>query len=119
MNNKVAIITGANSALGIGRATAHQFAQTGARAIFLCDFAADLLPVHQRELRSLYPTTEVHIRQFDAADEKAVMAVCDEAVDMYGRLDVYFANAGRSSGNMFTETEADDFMEIMRVNTLR
>jgi len=118
LKGKVAIVTGANSALGIGRATVHQFAQNGAKAIYVCDFRDDLLDVHKRELKSLYPDVEIHTRAFDAADEAAVEKVVKEAVDSYGRLDVFFANAGMSTGAIFTETKATAFMEVMRVNTL-
>jgi NAD(P)-dependent dehydrogenase (short-subunit alcohol dehydrogenase family) len=119
MAGKVAIITGANSALGIGRATVHQFAQNGAKAIFICDYNDDNLETHKRELNSLYPDVEIHTRSFDAANEASVEKVCKEAIEKYGRLDTFFANAGIATGAIFTETTAEDFMEVMRVNTLR
>jgi NAD(P)-dependent dehydrogenase (short-subunit alcohol dehydrogenase family) len=112
-------VQGANSALGIGRATVHQFAQNGARAIFLCDYNDDNFATHERELRALYPDVKVHTRQFDASDEAEVEKVVKEAVDTYGRLDVFFANAGIATGAIFTETTSEDFMRVMRVNTLR
>jgi NAD(P)-dependent dehydrogenase (short-subunit alcohol dehydrogenase family) len=40
-------------------------------------------------------------------------------VEKYGRLDVFFANAGIATGAVFTNTTPEDFMEVMRVNTLR
>lgn len=59
------------------------------------------------------------MRQFDAADEKALTAVIDEAIAKYGRLDVFFANAGISGqSKMFTEIDGDGFMNTMRVNAL-
>ncbi|KIW06918.1 uncharacterized protein PV09_02587 [Verruconis gallopava] len=118
MKDKVCIITGANSALGIGRATAHEFAQNGAKAVYLCDFVDDLLETHKRELNSLYPNTEIHIRQFDAGEEAAVKAVVEEAFNKYGRLDVFFANAGMAASKIFTETTPEEFMQMMKTNTL-
>lgn len=115
---KVVIVTGANSAMGIGRATVHQFAQNGARVIYICDYNDDLLETHQKELKQLYPKVEVHARAFDAADEAEVEKVVQEAVAKYGRLDIFFANAGIATGAIFTETTSEDFMEVMRVNTL-
>jgi NAD(P)-dependent dehydrogenase (short-subunit alcohol dehydrogenase family) len=44
--------------------------------------------------------------------------VCEEALEKYGRLDVFFANAGIGSGKLFTECTAEEFMNMMRVNTL-
>ncbi|KAI1106399.1 NAD(P)-binding protein [Jackrogersella minutella] len=117
VEGKVVIITGANSPLGIGRASAHQFAENGARALYICDFDDTYLPAHKREIEGLYPGIEVHVRQFDAADEKAVKAVVDHAVDTYGRLDVFFANAGIIGPYaMFTDVGKDEFMKTFDTN---
>ncbi|KFY31037.1 hypothetical protein V493_01460 [Pseudogymnoascus sp. VKM F-4281 (FW-2241)] len=116
---KVVIITGTNSPIGIGRATAHQYAENGARAIYLCDFAETHLATHKRELASLYPSVDVHIRQFDAGEPSGVKAVVDDALAKYGRLDVFFANAGIVGvPKIFTEIEADDFLSTMKTNTV-
>ncbi|KAK4245337.1 hypothetical protein C7999DRAFT_16477 [Corynascus novoguineensis] len=117
--DKVVIVTGANSVLGIGRASAHQFAEHGAKAVYLCDYDDSNLEAHKREINSLWPKVDVHTRQFDAADEKAVKEVIDDALKRYGRLDVYFANAGIIGPHaVFSEIDADDFMNVMRVNSL-
>ncbi|MCJ1404448.1 hypothetical protein MMC11_007673 [Xylographa trunciseda] len=119
LKDKVVIITGTNSPLGIGRASAHQFAQNGARAIFLCDFNDEHLPTHQRELEALYPDVDVHVRRFDAGDEAATKAVVGEALEKYGRLDVMFANAGVvGSHKVFGEIEGEEFMRTLRTNVL-
>ncbi|KAJ5184095.1 hypothetical protein N7492_001711 [Penicillium capsulatum] len=110
---------GANSPTGIGRASSHQFASNGAKAIYICDYSDTHLATHKREIESLYPGVEVHTRQFDAADEKAVAAVVDDALAKYGRLDVFFANAGIvGQPKLFTEVDGDDFMQTMRTNAL-
>lgn len=85
----------------------------------MCDYNDDNLAMHKRELNALYPAVDIHPRCFDAADEKEVEKVTKEAFDTYGRLDVMFANAGMASGAVFTQTTPEDFMEMMRVNTLR
>ncbi|KAH9865445.1 hypothetical protein J1614_009029 [Plenodomus biglobosus] len=118
VKGKVVIITGANSPIGIGRASAHQFARNGARAIYLCDFSNSHLDIHKRELSSLYPSTDIHTRQFDAADEESVKQVCSEAISTYSRLDVFFANAGITSAKVFWEEDTEGFMKTMRTNAL-
>jgi hypothetical protein len=111
---------GANSILGIGRASAQQFAENGAKAVYICDFDASNLEAHKREINALWPQVDIHVRQFDAADEKAVKAVVDDAMARYGRLDVFFANAGTVGPHaLFGDISADDFMNVLRVNTLR
>jgi len=110
--------SGANSPLGIGRATAHVFAAHSAHAIYLCDLSSTHLATHARELNSLFPTVHIHTHAFDATSESAVKAVCEDAISRYGRLDVMFANAGVASASHFKDTSAEDFMANVRVNLL-
>lgn len=87
--------------------------------MYLCDFDDTYLATHARELNELYPGVEVHTRQFDAADESAIKAVVDDALQRYGQLDVFFANAGVvGQPKMLTAIEGDEFMDTMRVNVL-
>lgn len=59
------------------------------------------------------------MRQFDAGEEKAVIAVIDDAIAKYGRLDIFFANAGIvGQPKIFTEIDGDGFMNTMRTNAL-
>lgn len=76
--------------------------------------------MHKRELASLYPSVEVHVRKFDAADEKSVKAVVDHAVQTYGRLDIFFANAGIVGQNkLFSDINEDEFLATLRTNVVR
>jgi NAD(P)-dependent dehydrogenase (short-subunit alcohol dehydrogenase family) len=119
VKGKVVIVTGTNSPLGIGRASAHQFAQNGAKAVYICDYNDSNLATHKRELASLYPSVEVHTRKFDAADEKSVKAVVDHAIETYGRLDIFFANAGVVGQNkLFTNITEDEFLATLRTNVV-
>jgi len=117
--NKVAIITGCNSTIGIGIASAYQFAQNGCKAVYICDAYSSNLASHASQLSALYPNTKIHYRAFDAADDESVKSIVQEAIDTYGRLDVFFANAG-ISGTQTTmwSISAEEWMEIMRVNTM-
>ncbi|KAA8651323.1 hypothetical protein EYZ11_012588 [Aspergillus tanneri] len=119
VKDKIVIVTGANSPNGIGRASAHLYAQNGAKAIYICDYADSYLATHKREIESLYPDVEAHCRQFDAADEAAVKAVVDDAIQKYNRLDIFFANAGIvGQPKLFTDITEDDFMKTLKTNTL-
>lgn len=105
--------------MGIGRATAHQYAQNGCRAVYICDFASSYLSTHKKEIESLYPDVDIHTRQFDAGDESSVKAVCEEAIKTYGRLDIFFANAGIvGQPKLFTDCTADEFMHTLKTNTV-
>jgi NAD(P)-dependent dehydrogenase (short-subunit alcohol dehydrogenase family) len=120
VQGKVVIITGANSPMGIGRATAHQYAESGARAIYLCDLVDTHLQTHKQEIEAVFPDVDVHPKRLDAANEKQVQAVVDEALERYKRLDVFFANAGVTGPPVaFTQYDAEQFMHVLKVNTLR
>lgn len=87
--------------------------------MYLCDFNNEYLEVHKRELNSLYPDVDIHVRQFDAGDEPSVKKVVEEALEKYGRLDIMFANAGISSMKVFYEATGEEFMKMMKTNVLR
>ncbi|KAM0298938.1 hypothetical protein HYE67_009459 [Fusarium culmorum] len=118
VEGKVVIITGTNSPLGIGRATAHQYAESGARALYLCDFDDTHLETHKKEINAAFPSVEIHTRCFDAADEEKVKEVVDDAMKRYGRLDVFFANAGIvGRTTLFSDFSKEEFMSILNTNT--
>ncbi|KAI0479474.1 putative 3-oxoacyl-reductase FabG [Xylariaceae sp. FL0804] len=117
VQGKVVIVTGANSALGIGRASAYLFAESGARALYLCDADDANLEAYRRDLGARHPAVDVHVRRLDAADEPAVRDVVDHAVRNYGRLDVFFANAGVAGPEVaFTEFDKASFMKVLDIN---
>ncbi len=115
---KVCIITGTNSVIGIGSATAKLFCARGARALYVCDYEVNNLDDLTSHLNSKYPHTEVIVRQFDAADEKQLKSTVDHALHRFGRLDIFFANAGIATLNNLGNADSKAFMNTMRVNAL-
>lgn len=86
----------------------------------MCDFNTQYLETHKRELNSLYPNVDIHPRKVDAGEEADVEKVVNEALDKYGRLDIFFANAAISiTMERITEGSAEKFMKTMRTNSLR
>lgn len=62
----------------------------------------------------------MHTRKFDAADEKAVKAVVDDALERYGRLDVFFANAGVVGQNkLFMDISGEEFLATLKTNVVK
>lgn len=87
--------------------------------MYVCDFSDVHLSTHKREIESLYPGVEVHVRQFDVGDEEGVKGVVQDALSRYGRLDIFFANAGvNGTHKHFCEIGGDEFMRTMRTNGL-
>lgn len=104
----------------MGRATAHQYARNGARAVYICDYVDEYLNLHVEELNELYPKVEVHARTFDAGDEAATKAVVAHALETYGQLDVFFANAANSgTWKEVWNTDVEEFERTMRTNLTR
>ncbi|KAI9442202.1 sex determination protein tasselseed-2 [Lactarius indigo] len=118
LSGKVAVITGVGSLKGIGRAAALLFAHEGARHLYLLDFAGDNLPNLKSTIEEQYPDVKVTVIQADAADDKAISGVCQQALSEEGRLDIFFANAGIATGRTLEETPGEVFTNTMRVNAL-
>ncbi|KAJ3343511.1 hypothetical protein HDU93_008170 [Gonapodya sp. JEL0774] len=118
LEGKVCIVTGANSLKGIGRASCIAFAQNGAKAVYCTDYDSSNLPELANLIEKQYPSTLAIALQLDAANEADVKAICQRALSDFGRLDVFFANAGVGSGEILVDTTVETFNKTMRVNAL-
>ena len=88
--------------------------------MYICDFSDSNLAIHKRELETLYPGVDIHVRVFDASDEQSVKGVVEDAVQKYGRLDIFFANAGIvGQSKLFSEITSDEFMHTLKTNVVR
>lgn len=85
LKGKVAVVTGAAS--GIGRATALRFAAEGAAGLVLADLNMAALNPVAEEVKGLAVACDV-------SREADIQRVVREAQEKYGRIDVYFSNAG-------------------------
>jgi NAD(P)-dependent dehydrogenase (short-subunit alcohol dehydrogenase family) len=89
--NKVALITGAST--GIGRATAAAFAREGAKLV-LADVNADVGEAFAEQLRA--GGSEVVFVRTDVSRAADCEAMVARAMEVFGRLDIAFNNAGIS-----------------------
>ncbi len=114
LEGKRAIITGAGS--GIGRASALLFAREGARVLAV-DRSQDPVDETARLVRA--EGGEAVALAADAGDEAAVRDYLARALDHFGGLDVIYANAGISGGDVpLFEQEVSSWTEILRVNLI-
>ena len=87
--NKVALVTGAAS--GMGLATAQAFAEAGA-AVVLADFREDVVKAEAQKL--VWGGHRAIGIRCDVSDDAQVAAMVDRAVAEFGRIDAAFNNAG-------------------------
>ena len=87
LNNKVAIITGANS--GIGLATAKEFLNEGAKVV-LSGRRKEALEKATQELEGDFITVVA-----DVAKDEDNINLIKTAVEKYGKIDILYLNAGR------------------------
>jgi NAD(P)-dependent dehydrogenase (short-subunit alcohol dehydrogenase family) len=85
LKGKVAVVTGAAS--GIGRAAALRFASEGAAGVVLADMNEEGLAPVAKETHGL-------ALRCDVSREDDIKRVVREAESRFGRVDVYFSNAG-------------------------
>ena len=112
--NKVALVTGA--AVGIGRATAIQFARKGA-SLVLVDIDSEKLESLKEEL-SVY-TDKVLTFVVDVSDEEAVYEVVREAISAFGRIDILINNAALwRIQSSFLDTPTETWRKYIDVNIM-
>jgi len=110
--NKVALVTGAGS--GMGLATAKAFAEAGA-AIVLADFRAETVEAEARRLVAAGHKA-IAVR-CDVSDDTQVEAMVDRTVAEFGRLDAAFNNAGVMARIAPTaDSSREDWDRVIGVN---
>jgi NAD(P)-dependent dehydrogenase (short-subunit alcohol dehydrogenase family) len=110
--NKVALVTGAAS--GLGLATARAFAESGA-SVVLADWNEEAVQSAASELADKGHKT-VAIR-CDVSDDAQVEAMVAQTVATFGRLDVAYNNAGVQNVLAETaDTTREDYDRVMGIN---
>jgi len=112
MKDKVALITGGST--GIGYAAAKLFLEDGAKVVI----AGRSNKAGQNALSSLRKISEyVEFISADVSDPKNVKALVSNTVELFGRLDIAFNNAGiDGTFASITEIDDEDMDEVININ---
>jgi len=110
LKDKVAIITGASS--GIGLATAREFAKVGCKLVVGAR-SIDKLQELEGELSYI---TEIISVKCDVTIEADCKRLIEKSLERFGKIDILVNNAGISMRALFKDLELSVIKEVMDVN---
>lgn len=113
LDGRVVVLLGASS--GIGRAAAMRFAREGSRVVVAARSKTALDMVVGDVARAGGEAIAVPC---DAAHREEVEALARQAVETYGRIDVWVNAVGTATYGTFPNVPPEDFERVVRVNLL-
>ncbi|MEM9681577.1 MAG: SDR family oxidoreductase, partial [Bacteroidota bacterium] len=108
LKNKVAVITGANS--GIGLATAKLYLKEGAKVVF-SGRRKDALEEAAKDLEG-----DFIIVVADVSKDEDNVNLIKTATDHYGKIDILFLNAGVAPPSPITDVTVDHYQQVFDIN---
>lgn len=109
MQNKIVVITGASS--GIGMALAKKYASEGWDLVLAARRIERL-----KELKNQLDTVEVLPVETDVTREEDCRELMEKAVERFGKIDVLINNAGISMRALFENVDLQVIHQVMDVN---
>lgn len=113
-SDKVVIITGAGS--GLGEAVALQLAKEEAK-LSLVDLNEEGLKQAKAKIQEQFPQTEITTIVANVVNEEEVKKYVNETVNVYGKIDGFFNNAGiEGKQNLTEDYGSDEFRKVVDIN---
>jgi short-subunit dehydrogenase len=107
--DKVILVTGGTD--GIGKALVNELMQQGAKVV-ACGRNYDKL----YQLQTIYAGKPLLALSADVSNESDCKQLVQQAIKIYGRLDVLINNAGISMRALFSETSLETLHKVMNTN---
>ena len=116
LQDKCCVVTGGGG--GIGAATCKKFVQEGAKGVVVADINLEAAEETAKEINDEFPGKALAIK-VDVSKPEGAQASIDACVAKFGRLDVYFANAGILGKFVpIAEESHASFERTLQVNTV-
>jgi len=113
VNNKVIVITGGSSGLGLG--LAEVFSQQGAKVVLLAR-NQEKLDAAEFVLKKQNTKAEVMTYSIDIADEIKTREAINDVINHFGTIDILINSAGILAEGYFEKTSLATFKSIMDTN---
>ena len=114
LTDKVAIITGVASDIGIGRGIARTYAAYGAKLV-IADMDAGGIELRAREIDAEFDAEVIPVR-CDIRSEEDRKTLVDTCMEAFGRIDILVNNAGLTRDNLFIRMSDEDWQLVLDVN---
>ena len=111
LEGKVALITGGS--LGLGKATAHLFAQEGANVVITGRTEKTLVETVSKAKEAGHEISHI---VSDVSKEEDCREAVDFTMDKYGKIDILFNNAGILGVGRTHETEIEFWDKVFAIN---
>ena len=111
LDERVAVVTGAGR--GLGAAIAEGFAEAGANVVIAARTRSQLDDVAARIAAT---GQQAHVVETDLSDPDATAALVNEAVNVFGRLDIVVNNVGGAMPKPLLDTSVADIDRALRFN---
>jgi 3-oxoacyl-[acyl-carrier protein] reductase len=108
LKGKTVAITGGSS--GIGKETAHEYLKEGCN-VAICARGEERLEATRLEF--LAEGHEIVAGVVDVTDHEALASFADEIVQKYGKIDIWYNNAGFNPGKALMDYDIDEFREVV------
>lgn len=112
--DKVVLITGGSR--GIGRATAIKFTKLGAKVIVVYASNENKASSLVKEIKDF--GGEINLIKADLSVENEIEKVVNEALKLYGKVDILINNAGIVYDREFEEITYEESLKIVKLNML-
>ena len=113
MSKPVIIISGATA--GIGKALSYSFAEEGCN-LGLCARTLSDLEALSTEIKSQFPSVDIHIQVVDVQEKEAIIAFAEAIKTKWGKVDVLINNAGVFLPGALLDEPDGHFEQTMETN---